>query len=610
MTKTLRQYVLAVAWLVNVVAWAAPAYLSPTALVPAKDGKTLYVAEDSGKQIAVVDCQTRKVTKVYNLPGRVQNLALSPDGATLGGAVGGPDGSVSLLALPGGKARTVSVGHTPQSLVFSPDGSWAYVCNRFSNDLSVIDVARGKEIQRVPCGREPHALALAADGTKLFALNHMPMGAADGDYNSLQVEVFSLPELKALPPIRLPNGSVVGRGACASPDGRYVYVTHGLARYQLPTTQLERGWMNTNAVSVIDVAAHALLNTFLLDDVELGAANPWGIRCSMDGKMLAVVSAGSQELSVIDREALHDRLERAARNEKVTSVTAEAAMVPNDLSFLVDIRQRYALPGKGPRDVAVVNGRFWVTEYFSDCLAVVDPVALAPERVQSIPLGPALPMTAERRGEMLFNSGDICFQQWQSCGSCHPDGRADGINWDLLNDGMGNPKQTKSLLHSHVTPPTMISGIRKDAETCVAAGIRYIQFAIRPPEDAAAIDAYCRAMTPVPSPFLVKGKLSKAARRGEKLFGQAGCAACHPSDQFFTDRRQYDLGMQDDMDKGKAWDTPTLVEIWRTAPYLFDGRSKTIRELLTTHNPGDVHGRTSKLSEQELADLEAYILSH
>ena len=111
-------------------------------------------------------------------------------------------------------------------------------------------------------------------------------------------------------------------------------------------------------------------------------------------------------------------------------------------------------------------------------------------------------------------------------------------------------------------------------------------------------------------PFLVKGKLSKAARRGEKLFGQAGCAACHPSDQLFTDRRQYDLGMQDDMDKGKAWDTPTLVEIWRTAPYLFDGRSKTIRELLTTHNPGDVHGRTSKLSEQELADLEAYILSH
>ncbi|MGI5923392.1 MAG: cell surface protein [Lentisphaeria bacterium] len=609
MMNTLRRYGVVGAWLVAMAAWAAPAYLSPVALVPSQDGNTLYVAEDSGKQIAVVDCQTRKVTKVYNLSGRVRSLALSADGATLACAVGGADGRVALLALPGGKVREVAVGHTPQALVFSSDGSRVYVCNRFSSDLFVIDVAKAKAIQRVPCGREPHALALAADGSKLFALNHMPIGAANGDYNAIQVEVFSLPELKALPSILLPNGAIVGRGACASPDGRYVYLTHGLARYQLPTTQLERGWMNTNAVSVIDVNAHAVFNTFLLDDVELGAANPWGISCSPDGKSLAVVSAGSQELSVIDREALHNRLERAARNEKVTSVTAEAAMVPNDLSFLVDIRQRYALPGKGPRAVAVVQGRFWVTEYFSDCLAVVDPAAPAPERVQSIPLGPALPMTAERRGEMLFNSGDICFQQWQSCGSCHPDGRTDGINWDLLNDGMGNPKQSKSLLYSHVTPPTMISGIRKNAEACVAAGIRYIQFAIRPPEDAEAIDAYCRAMKHEPSPFLKKGKLSQAARRGEKVFVQAGCAECHPKDRLFTDCRQYDLGMQDEMDKGKAWDTPTLIEVWRTAPYLFDGRSKTIRELLTIHNPGDVHGQTSKLSEQELADLEAYILS-
>jgi hypothetical protein len=38
-----------------------------------------------------------------------------------------------------------------------------------------------------------------------------------------------------------------------SPDGRFAYVTHTLGRYQLPTTQLERGWMNTNALSIIDV---------------------------------------------------------------------------------------------------------------------------------------------------------------------------------------------------------------------------------------------------------------------------------------------------------------------------------------------------------------------
>ena len=64
------------------------------------------------------------------------------------------------------------------------------------------------------------------------------------------------------------------RGICVSPDGKYAYVVHILARYQMPTTQLERGWMNTNAMSIIDVAAKKLINTVLLDDIDLGAANP------------------------------------------------------------------------------------------------------------------------------------------------------------------------------------------------------------------------------------------------------------------------------------------------------------------------------------------------
>ena len=63
------------------------------------------------------------------------------------------------------------------------------------------------------------------------------------------------------------------------------------------------------------------------------------------------------------------------------------------------------------------------------------------------------------------------------------------------------------------------------------------------------------------------------------------------------------------MDKGKKWDTPTIVECWRTAPYLFDGRSATMRQMLTRDNPGDVHGVTSTLTPQELDDLEAFILS-
>ena len=59
---------------------------------------------------------------------------------------------------------------------------------------------------------------------------------------------------------------------------------------------------------------------------------------------------------------------------------------------------------------------------------------------------------------------------------------------------------------------------------------------------------------------------------------------------------------------GTSFDTPSLRELWLTAPYLHDGRATTLRELLTTFNPSDRHGRTSGLSEDELTALEAFLL--
>ena len=73
--------------------------------------------------------------------------------------------------------------------------------------------------------------------------------------------------------------------------------------------------------------------------------------------------------------------------------------------------------------------------------------------------------------------------------------------------------------------------------------------------------------------------------------------------------KKYDLGLGKDLDKGRAFDTPTLVEVWRTAPYLYDGRAATIREVLVKHNEKDLHGQTSDLTPGEIADLEAFILS-
>ena len=44
--------------------------------------------------------------------------------------------------------------------VLSPDGKTLFVCNRFNNDISVLDLETGKEQCRIPVQREPVAAAL------------------------------------------------------------------------------------------------------------------------------------------------------------------------------------------------------------------------------------------------------------------------------------------------------------------------------------------------------------------------------------------------------------------------------------------------------------------
>jgi mono/diheme cytochrome c family protein len=398
------------------------------------------------------------------------------------------------------------------------------------------------------------------------------------------------------------------RGLCLSPDGRFAYATHVLGHYQVPTTQLDRGWMCTNALSVIDLQGRARVNTVLLDDVDLGAANPWGVGVSPDGKVLAVAHAGSHEVSLVDRAGLHDRLARAAAGEKVSDASATAEDVPSDLGFLVGLRRRVKLSGRGPRGLAFAGARLCVAECYSDSLGIVELRGDAPPAVTSAALGPPRPPTAVRRGEMLFNDADQCFQKWQSCASCHPDGRVDGLNWDLMNDGFGNRKNTRTMLLAHRTPPSMSLGVRASAEIAVRAGFKFIQFTHLPEEECVAVDEYLRALAPVPSPRLADGRPGPAARRGAAAFEKAGCSVCHPP-PLFTDLRLHDVGTGLGVERDKAFDTPTLVEVWRTAPYLHDGRAATIREVLARFNAGQRHGRTDLLGEAELADLEAYVLS-
>jgi len=597
-------------------------YRSPASLVADEGGRTLYIAETTASRVAVFDTATQQVVREIPVAQGPHGLALSADGSILYVTSATPRGGVQIIDVIRDQVlETIATGHTPVAVIAHPDGRTLYVCNQFSNNIGVIDLDRAAQIETIAVPREPVGAALTADGRQLFVANHLPAGPANAEHVAAVVSIIDTATRTLIKNIDLPDGSTNLQGIAISPDNRYAYVTHILGRHRFPTTYLERGWVNTNALTTIDVKRKQYVNTVLLDDPHRGAANPYTIACTADGASLVITHAGTHELSVIDRAGLHTRLWPARDPQHFVSTCTSTSSrsfidpgyvaedVPNDLTFMTGIRRRIPLAGNGPRGLALVGTTAYTTEYFTDSLGIIRLDPGKDQQALSMPLGPTSPMTTARKGEMLFHDASPSFQNWHSCASCHTDGaRACGLNWDLLNDGMLNAKNTKSLLLTHQTPPAMVTGVRADAETAVRSGVLYIEFAIPRRAHTDALNAYLKSLVPVASPYLVDGALSRAAQRGQRLFHTTGCTQCHRGPHY-TDGLRHRVGTETEEEPRGRFDTPSLIEVWRTAPYLHDGRAVSIREVLTTFNPNDRHGRMSALSEDELSDLIEYVLT-
>ena len=610
-------------------------YLGPWDVLLSKDGESVYVLCRDGRAVMFLNGGTLEITGLVALPDIPGAFALDPSEKLLYVGCGEGTGTIQVIDLATRSVvRQFPAGHSPSSIVVSPDGSKLFLANRFQHEILVLDVQGGQVLARLPMIREPIALALTPDGTTLVVANHLPLAPSDSYEVAACVSLVDVASLAATH-IRLLNGSTAVRGICISPDGKHAYAVHILSRYQMPTTQLERGWMNTNALSIIDLEGKKLWNTVLLDEVDLGAANPWAVKCSANGKWLIVSHAGTHEISVIDRAGLHEKIAsvpadvetaRAAgrydnRNLYSSAIQAD---IPNDLAFLVDLRRRIRLQGRGPwgwlgadpteangpRGLTVVGSKVFVAVYFSDKLAVVDLDSPPSQELVLVPLGPKPELTPVRKGEMHFHDAWLCFQHWQSCASCHPDARVDGLNWDLMNDGLGNPKNTRSMLYSHLTQPLMAAGVRPDVRAAVEAGFVHIQFAVRPKEDIDAVVQYIESLRPVPSPYLVNGELTEKARRGRELFfgEKLRCYICHP-EGVYTDSRLHNVGSRGEYDDRDEFTSPTLVECWRTAPYMHDGHYTDLYQLFREGKHGATHGGVAEITNEELEALVEFLLS-
>src|SRR5208282_370160 len=185
----------------------------PAGLAFSPNGKFVYVAEDVGDRLAVVNTATGEITQRFSTDHYPYGVALTANGEVFVSAWGGstvsrfrilPDGSLAYLgrievgrhpsalaasgttlyvtlagsdrvAVVDTKLRKVvrylhdaapgapSEGSTPNGVAFSSDGRRLFVAEADNNAVAVVDVATGKLLGRVPTDWYPTAIAEAGD---------------------------------------------------------------------------------------------------------------------------------------------------------------------------------------------------------------------------------------------------------------------------------------------------------------------------------------------------------------------------------------------------------------------------------------------------------------
>jgi YVTN family beta-propeller protein len=577
-----------------------PKYLSPAEMIVAPDKQSIYIAEQTAKQVVRFNCATNAVTQTMLMPNQPTGLAISKDGTTLYVTCASeqwPNGMVCVVNTVSGKVQNrIAVGHMARSPVLSPNGQTLYVCNWFNNDMSVVDLASHRDVARIPVTREPYTAALTPDGATLVVTNALPdQKATDTNAIACKIALVNTATRTVRASVPLPVGSHSLFGLCITPDGKFALATHLIGRFTLISNKLDGGWVHSNNMAIIDIANGKLTNDVELDNRSQGYANPWSIGITGDAKYACVLHAGSNSLTIIDLPQL--------------LVKAQAGIdLSHDFTSIYGIKNAVYLTTRGSRALAMIDSKAYVAGYFSDSLQVVTINSLTSVSYAGCALGPFKPANGERQGEFNFTDATLCFEQWQSCFSCHPFARPDALNWILNNPTTSSPKNVKSMLYSWQTPPTSWAGKRTAAggpQGSIRAGIS-AELVTEPQERIAVpMDTFIMRLKPVPSPYLVKGRFSESALRGKSAFIKAQCNYCHPS-PLYTDLQFHNAGVPDDFDANTLWDTPSLNEAWRTSPYGHLGSYEKLEDIsmLKSHSQ-----EVSKLTQQEIQDLMQFLKS-
>jgi hypothetical protein len=337
------------------------------------------------------------------------------------------------------------------------------------------------------------------------------------------------------------------------------------------------------------------------------------------GNLVFIALQGSNRVEVRD----------AYNFSRVFGIIEDTGLAPAGMAFNSD-ESRLFLHNFLDRTVEIydVAGFADASDFVAQKVATVDVVAS--EKMQPQVL----------HGKRIFYNADdpgMGRDGYLSCAVCHLDGMSDERVWDFTGRGEGF-RNTISLLGRRGTGHGNVhwtanfdeiqdfendirfafdgTGLMSDAD--FNTGTRSDPLGDPKAGVSADLDALAAYVTSLdeghPSPYRnPDGSLSAQARDGKLLFeGEGGCLDCHDGPDF-TDRQRHDVGTVQAHSgrgiglplSGTGFDTPTLLGIWETAPYLHDGSAANLYEVID--NAG--HGGAAQFAAAEKTQLVAYLLA-
>lgn len=568
------------------------------------NGKALLAANNDSGTVTLIDLTKNEAVREIKVGKKPEGVTWIGDGPLAAVTLYHEMAVVIVNTETGKIEKTFKTAAEPYGIVADAKGTRAYVTNEYPGVVSEIDLIEGKVVREIPAGSMPRGIALAPDGKRIY------------------VSEFYTGVLLA---IDLASGKIADSWAGHSTDN--------LARHVLLHPTRPKAYLShiRSMIKVIDgggsifpqVSIHDLKPGEGRRRISIGmdtfngvhvVTNPWEAAISPDGKRFYVVYAGTDEMNYC--ELLNDDYKEIERLGNAVPV------------------------GKNPRAIRVSPDSKYVYIYNAMDFAVrVFTANMAP--VKTIKSCEPAKTPEWVRGKVLFNTANspMSGRRWVACSSCHPDGLHDGRVWQNP-EGLRKTTAFVGMAHTH---PLHWSGDRdevQDFEYTIRSrlmqgggflkgqmkakiGFHKVELEEKTGgrnKDLDAIAVYCNSLDYPLSPHIAApGKLTPAAQRGKEIFSRkdVGCATCH-SGPYYTDSslklpfNLHDVGTGgfDKSEKmGTKYDTPTLLGIYRTAPYMHDGSAKTLLEVVTTANKGDKHGKTSHLAKNEAEDLVEFLKS-